>query len=313
MSTLVRLTSRLKSRHLTLLLAVARHRSLTRVAQEAGVSQPAATKTLAEIEDIFGGPLFTRARQGLQPTPLGQLALVRAQHMLQDLEHWADEIDALRSGHATHLNIGAVPFVSGPLLTRAIEWLGSRHRITVTLQRATTDHLLRALRSHELDCVIGRASAIAGARDVWHELLYPQRPALIANPRLARRLARRRPDWRELAGMNWILPSPATPIGTMVTELFVRAQAQPPVPIVETYSLEVIEGLLAGHDDLLSIVPRDIALELCKSQRVALVPWQFDWALPPISLIRRVREVPLQAEERFAEILRELCAAMGGD
>src|SRR3546814_12453764 len=86
MSTLIRLTTRLKSRHLTLLLALQRHRSLTRVAQEAGVSQPAATKTLAEIESIFGGPLFVRSRHGLQPTPLGPLALVRAQHMLQDLE-----------------------------------------------------------------------------------------------------------------------------------------------------------------------------------------------------------------------------------
>src|SRR3546814_5007218 len=105
--------------------------------------------------------------------------------------------------------------------------------------------------------------------------------------------------------MNWILPSPATPIGNMVTELFVRAQAQPPQPIVETYSLEVIEGLLAGNDDLLSIVPEDIARDLCKGQRVALVPWNFDWELPPISLIRRVRDVPLQAEECLAAILRD--------
>ena len=49
-----RLANRLKHRHLALLLNIARHGSLTRVAAAAGISQPAVTKSLAELEDIFG-------------------------------------------------------------------------------------------------------------------------------------------------------------------------------------------------------------------------------------------------------------------
>lgn len=305
-----RLAARLKVRHLSLLLAVARHGSLTRVAVDMGVSQPAATKALAEVEDIFGAPLFTRSRHGLQPTPLGELALVRARHLLQDLDQWTREVDALRSGHSAHLNIGAIPFVSGPLLTRAVSMLHHRHGVTVTLHRATTDQLVELLLRRDLDCVIGRAAGGGpDARAIWHELLYRQWPALIGHPRLVRRLLRGPPDWAELASMRWILPSPATPIGAMIAGLFVRAQVQPPTPMIETYSLDVIEGLIADDDRLVSIVPEDIAREMSRQGRVATVPWRFDWELPPISLIRRVREVPLQAETHFAQILRELCAS----
>ena len=55
-----RLGNRLKPRHLRLLADIARLGSLTRVAAAAGISQPAVTKALAELEDIFGAPLFER-------------------------------------------------------------------------------------------------------------------------------------------------------------------------------------------------------------------------------------------------------------
>jgi len=308
LSTANRLASRLKPRHLSFLHALQHHGSLTRAAAELAISQPAATKTLMELEDMFGAPLFTRSRHGLHATPLGRLALVRAQHLLQDLEQWGREVDALRAGHNAHLNVGAIPFVSGSLLAQAIARINQRHGVTVTLQRATTDQLLQQLERHEIDCIIGRASGGASARSIQHEMLYPQRPALIAHPRLARRLLHDRPTWPELASMRWILPSPATPIGNMITELFVRAQVQPPEPIVETYSLEVIEDLIAADDKLVSIIPQDIAQEMARRGRVAMAPWLFDWELPPMSLIRLARDIPLQAEMQFAQILRELCA-----
>jgi DNA-binding transcriptional LysR family regulator len=305
-----RLVSRLKLRHLALVLNIAQRESLTRVAESMGVSQPAATKALAEIEGIFGGPLFTRTPRGLRPTALGELAIVRARHMLQDVDHWALEMEALRGGHAAHLHVGAIPFISARVLVPTIERLHQRHRITVTLERATTDQLLQSLRGHALDCVIGRASVMIGMHELHHEVLYTQRPALIANPRLARRMARRKPDWRELADMNWILPRPATPIGSMVSELFTRAGARPPSPIIETYSMDVIADLLSRDDSLLSIVPEDIAADLSRGGGVTVIPWTFDWTLPPISLIRRKREVTMEAEERFAEILRDVCLEM---
>ena len=304
-----RLLSRLKLRHLTLLTRLGRLRSLTRAADTMGISQPAATKALAEIEDIFEAPLFVRSRQGLEPTPLGKLALVRAERMMLDLDHWGQEMEAVRSGRAAQLRVGVIPFVSERVLTPTLERLCAQG-INVVLYRATTDQLLKGLRGHEIDCVIGRAAAAVGMNDMWHEVLYTQRPALIAHPALAKRMARTKPDWRLLANVDWILPSSATPIGNMVTELFTREQVRPPVARVETYSIDVIAGMLRNNQNLLSIVPEDIAIDMESAGGVARVKWDWNWELPPVSLIRQVRDLPLDVEESFAHIVREVCAAL---
>ena len=304
-----RLVSRLKLRHLTLLIQLGKLRSLTRAADAIGISQPAATKALAEIEDIFEGALFIRSRQGLEPTPLGQLALMRAERMMLDLEHWGQDMQAVRSGRAAQVRVGVVPFVPGQILVPALERLCAEG-INVVLHRASTDQLLRELRGHEIDCVIGRAAAAVGMNDMWHQVLYKQRPALVAHPVLAQRIAHARPDWRILAEIGWILPSSATPIGNMVTELFTREQVRPPVALVETYSVDVIAGMLRNNQNLLSIVPEDIAHDMAQSGGVAKVDWDWDWELPPISIIRQVRDLPLDAEERFAQIMQEVCAGL---
>jgi hypothetical protein len=71
--------------------------------------------------------------------------------------------------------------------------------------------------------------------------------------------------------------------------------------------MDVIAALMRHDDSLVSIVPEDIADDLARSGDVTRVAWRFDWSLPPISLIRRRRDVSLEAEERFVDILRTVC------
>lgn len=306
-----RLSNRLKHRHLALLADIARHGTLTRVAAATGISQPAVTKALAELEDIFGGPLFLRSGRGLAPTPLGNLALVRARHMQSDLDLWAREVQALHAGHSAHLNVGVVPYVSSALLTAAISRLHQRFGVTLTLHRATTDHLVPMLRRHELDCIISRATSTVALDDLMHKVLYRQRPRLIAHSRLAQRLARRQPDWAAVAAMDWVLPASNTPTRQLIVEHFIRAGLRPPAPVLEAYSTDVIEGMLTTNETLISVVPEDIARELCQRGKLGMPPWDFGWELPPINLIRRKRDQALAAEERFSEILLDLCADAG--
>jgi DNA-binding transcriptional LysR family regulator len=303
-----RVTARLKLRHLTLLRNIALHGSLTRVAQETGVSQPAITKALAEIESLFGASLFMRSGRGLKPTAMGELAMLKARHMLQELDHWASEMEAVREGRSARLLIGAVPYVPGDLLTQAIIQLYERHNIIIAIKQATTDQLVQSLCDHELDCVLGRASAVAGRENLRHEVLYTQRPVLIGHDNLLKRLEGRKLDWRRLAGMNWILPSLATPVGARMAELFTQAQVAVPVPIIETYSVDVMHGVLSKNESVISVVPEDIAKDMMRRGGVSILPWKMDWELPPLSLIRRKRDIPLDAEEKFARILRDLCS-----
>jgi DNA-binding transcriptional LysR family regulator len=59
-----------------------RHRKLTTVAQQLGLTQPAISHALTRLRDILGDPLFVRRSNGVQPTPR---ALALAQPVAQAL------------------------------------------------------------------------------------------------------------------------------------------------------------------------------------------------------------------------------------
>src|SRR3546814_14781449 len=108
------------------------------------------------MESLFGSSLFLRSGRGLKPTAMGELAMLKARHMLQELDHWASEMEAVRKGRSARLLIGAVPYVSGALLTQAIMQLYERHNIIIAIRQATTDQLVQSLWDQALDCVLGR-------------------------------------------------------------------------------------------------------------------------------------------------------------
>ena len=98
------------------------------------------------------------------------------------------EMEALATGHAAHLNIGAIPFVSGQMLSAAIgRTLPQGRGITATIHEGQGPALLRQLRDHTLDIVVGWATPSVDLSGMRFETLYHQPPRLIASRRLAAR------------------------------------------------------------------------------------------------------------------------------
>jgi DNA-binding transcriptional LysR family regulator len=311
-----RLSARLKMRHLILLLRIQQHGSLTRVAEQMASSQPAITNALAEVEGMFGAPLFDRSVRGMAPTALGKVVLARAQAMINDLGHLVRDMETVASGHAAHLHIGVTPFISGQMLSAAIQrtLLEGERRPTVTIHEGTSDLLLTQLRDHTLDIVVGRASSAVDLEQVTFEVLYRQQPRLIASRRLAAHLGRNRLDWNKLLDLDWILGAPHTPMREQVADIFLSAGLVPPAPIVESYSSKLIGEMIVASERAVSIVPADIAEELVRVTGVAIVPYSFDWTLPPIAIFTRTEGLRRPADQLFAASLREVCReAYSGD
>jgi DNA-binding transcriptional LysR family regulator len=304
-----RLSTRLKMRHLVLLLQIQQHGSLTRVAEHMASSQPAVTNALAELESMFGTPLFERSSRGMLPTALGAVVLDRAQAMLHDLDHLARDMEAVATGHAAHMHIGVVPFISGQMLSATLKRVQANmaRRLTVTIHEGTSDQLLAQLNDHTVDLVIGRASAAIDLSRIGFEVLYRQQPRLIANRRLAARLSRVKPDWNKLQTLDWILGAPHTPMREQVSDLFLAAGTVPPIPIVESYSSKLIGELIASSENAVSILPADIAEELVRIAGVAIVPYSFQWTLPPIAVFTRSQGRRSDAQTLFIDALRAVC------
>ena len=308
-----RLTARLKLRHLNLLLMIRKHGSLTRVAEQMSTSQPAVTSALAELEGMFGAPLFVRSVRGMSPTPLGEVALARASAMLQDLDHLVRDMAATASGMAAHLNIGVIPFVSGQLISGAISaTLPMERRISATLTEGTSEQLLGQLRDHSLDAVIGRAQAATGMQDLQFVPLYRQRPRLVASRRLAARLTRGVVQWDDLTDLDWVLGTRSTPMREQVADLFLRAGLPPPEPLVESNSAKLVGEIVAASERAVSVVPADIADELVRIAGVTIVPFTFEWTLAPIALFTRADSEPRPVDRLFGDALSRLCVQIYG-
>jgi DNA-binding transcriptional LysR family regulator len=180
----------------------------------------------------------------------------------------------------------------------------------VTLHEGTSDQLLLQLRDHAVDIVVARASSAVTLGGVTFEMLYRQQPRLIASRRLAAQLGRNRLDWRELAGLDWILGAPHTPMREQVADIFLGAGIVPPTPIVESYSSKLIGEMIVASEKAVSIVPADIAEELVRIVGVAIVPYSFDWTLPPIAMFMRAEGLHRAADQLFAATLRQICREM---
>ena len=87
--------NRLRMRQLGLLLALNEQRSLRKAASQIGMTQPAATKMLREMEDVTELKLFDRFSRGVLPTAYGEVMIRYAQVVFSDLAGVRDELAAM--------------------------------------------------------------------------------------------------------------------------------------------------------------------------------------------------------------------------
>jgi molybdate transport repressor ModE-like protein len=80
------LLNRLRMRQVALLLAIGEHGTLRAAAAALGMTQPAATKMLHELEHALGQPLFDRVGRGLRLTDPGRCTLAYFQGLRGTME-----------------------------------------------------------------------------------------------------------------------------------------------------------------------------------------------------------------------------------
>src|SRR5688572_9313715 len=121
----------LRMREFELLLAIHARKSVTAAARDLGLTQPAASRTLKDIEQLLHVHLFERDRtNGMQLTGAGELVIARARGLVADLDAMRDELHAWKAGSGGHLRLGLIPFVPGGLIERLISTLvGGAHRM----------------------------------------------------------------------------------------------------------------------------------------------------------------------------------------
>ncbi|MES2073238.1 MAG: pca operon transcription factor PcaQ [Pseudomonadota bacterium] len=154
---------RIKLRHLQCFLAVMQHRSLQKAADAMSITQPAVSKTIAEMEEIMGTRLFERGRNGARPTDKAELfwryagATVSTLRQGLDILSGGERADGGVSGGT--IRLGVLPTVAPSLIPQALQ-LFQQHwkNVVVRITSGLNVQLMQQLKAQELDLVIGRLS-----------------------------------------------------------------------------------------------------------------------------------------------------------
>jgi DNA-binding transcriptional LysR family regulator len=244
------LVANLEFRHLQLLVALDDTRSVSRVATELNISQPAVSKALNALEAGLGVSLFLRTIRGLEPTAHG-LALIRhARDILQDMSSAQNEMEDIREGRVTRLSLGVLPVSAMALVPKFIQRLEAVSvAVSITVQEGTMETLLPKLRANELDLLVGNLPAQLLASDFASEALYED--PLVCVVRLTHPLRQKKSlSWAKVSQYPLLLPPPGTYTRRAIDEWFLQEGLVVPRRHVESVSTLTNIGVLQLTDSV---------------------------------------------------------------
>lgn len=235
---------RVTLRELRLLLAVARSGSILKAANEIGLTQPALSRSITDLEGVIGVRLFDRTNRGVTPTPYGEVLLRRATGVFEELRQADHELRALTDASHGELRLGGTPALCAGLLPHLVGAVRSNHPgFQFTVGELESGRLASEVAARSLDLGLGREHAAGDAHDLTFERLFDDRLFIVAGPQhpLA---ARRSITLAETARHPWVLPTEGVVTTHLQDEFRRHALALPPAA-VRTMSMLVRHELVA--------------------------------------------------------------------
>lgn len=162
------LTGRLPdSRKLRHVVAVARAGSFTGATKILAITQSALTKSVAEMEQQLGYPIFERLPRGVRLTDAGQTFVQRAEQLLTDMGDLMASMNEIADLQAGRLRLGVAPASFVTFLDKSLPAFARLYPgIEIELKTGTIDEMARALINREIDLCVGAINYLHN----WREL-----------------------------------------------------------------------------------------------------------------------------------------------
>jgi DNA-binding transcriptional LysR family regulator len=140
---------------LRVLVAVARHGSVTRAAQALNYAQPSVSHHLARLEAETGTKLLQRAGRGIRLTDAGRLLAERATEVIGRLDAAENELAVFNGLRAGRLRLAAFPSALGTIVPAAAAILHEQHpTVDLRLSEAEPPEAVRMLRAGYVDVAL---------------------------------------------------------------------------------------------------------------------------------------------------------------
>jgi DNA-binding transcriptional LysR family regulator len=199
---------RLRLRDLHAFFTVVQCRSMAKAASQLGVSQPAVSKVVADLEHALGVRLFDRSPQGVEPTVFGHALLKRGVAAFDELKQGIRDIEFLADPTAGEVKIGCPGSIASTLMLRIVEQFMQKYpRVLLHIDMAQNPQNLPGLHDRKYDLYLTNLPLpehrVPEGIDV--ECLFSD-PLVVAAGMNHRWANRRKIDFAELVEESWVLP-----------------------------------------------------------------------------------------------------------
>ncbi len=278
-----RLKSKARFRHLQVLLSLGELSSVRGSAEALGLSQPAVTQCLADLERLVDIRLFDRHSRGLRITRAGRDLLPLARRMLDTLAESSEALTAARVRDEGVVRVAAITGAVGGLLVHALPQFAVAHgAVTIHVRESAPEQWGLQLARGEVDLALVREPAVAPAGCEFRPLM-DDRFVVVCAP--THRMATRRGlSWQTLATCTWLPQSVGSAARDVLDHqmalLGVEPRTVPVLTRVSTLTVSLVETL-----DVLALVPLSVVQPWVDAARLCVVDLKPALPFKPLGIV----------------------------
>ena len=304
---------RLRLRDLHVLATAVRLGSMARAARELGVSQPAVSEVVADLEHALGVKLLDRTPQGVEPTRYGAALLRRSIVAFDELRQGIRDIEFLADPTVGELRIGCPESIAAGYLQPIIEQFAEAHAgVTLDVDTVNTLSFPPKLRERTLDLVLARAGWPLDepklVEDFAIEPLFDDH--LVVAVGQGHALARRRSlNWADVAEYPWVLTGSDSWNYRLIAEALKAHGLNPPKVAMKTLSVHLRASMVAAGNSITTF-PLSVLLLQGEHLRLKALPLDLPRRAWPIMAVTLRNRTPTPIAERFIAGARRVSQAL---
>ena len=154
------------------LIAVDKYKHFGNAAQACFITQPTLSAMIQKFEDEMDVKIFDRTTHPIRTTDVGIQLIVEAKKVIDAINELRSKANLLNNVLAGKLNLGILPTISGYILpTEIFDFLKTNPKIELNLKEMTTDNIIKALKTGELDAGI-ISTPYTLANEFYHDFLF---------------------------------------------------------------------------------------------------------------------------------------------
>lgn len=290
-----------------MIAAIDQHSNLSAAATTLNISQPAASRMIAEMEAIVDAPLLERHARGVTLTPYGQALARRARAILIELSEVETDIADLRTGRGGTVHLGAVTAAAVDLAIPAVQEVRLRFpRLDVTMHEESSAVLARELLASRHDFIIARVPEDLNPRLFESRVIGHEKGCLLV--RRGHPLLGEQPtDLRHARDYEWVLQPPGSLLRRALEQNFLRQDVAVPERVLNTGSM-LLTLVMIARSDAITAVSQDVARFMRSEEGLAaaleVLPFEFEVEMQPYSLITVVNRTLSPAARLVYDAIR---------